>query len=80
MQLLSVQDHATVVDKGPIEARMEVDEANVYVHKYLRDDAVPNVEWALDYWRGLRTATPTKNQNKCRLCEYREDCDEKIET
>ncbi|MGC9136701.1 PD-(D/E)XK nuclease family protein [Caldivirga sp.] len=31
-------------------------------------------EWAVDYWLGLRNATPSPSPGKCRVCDHRSHC------
>ncbi|WP_291999690.1 PD-(D/E)XK nuclease family protein [Caldivirga sp.] len=31
-------------------------------------------EWAVDYWLGLRNATPSPSPGKCRACDHRSHC------
>ncbi|MCL4519307.1 MAG: PD-(D/E)XK nuclease family protein [Thaumarchaeota archaeon] len=46
-----------------------------HIVDYDRKDSLNQVEWARDYWLGSRNAIPTKNENKCRACEYGNLCD-----
>lgn len=64
-----------VVKNGPKEATIALGEANIYIHQYHPVDAQVDIDWTLDYWRGTREAIPTRNPNKCRSCEYLDQCD-----
>ena len=46
----------------------------VFVFPYARAEAKDAVAWAQDYWLGNRNPIPTKNESKCRACEYRDWC------
>ncbi|NIQ06712.1 MAG: hypothetical protein GWO20_13575 [Candidatus Korarchaeota archaeon] len=41
-----------------------------------RDQALKELAWATEYWWGTREAIPTRNTNKCKVCEYKE-CERK---
>jgi CRISPR/Cas system-associated exonuclease Cas4 (RecB family) len=56
------------------EASFEVDGVHVYVYEYNQPEAVMDLDWALDYWRGSRAVEPVDNQVKCRNCEYQQKC------
>jgi len=62
------------VKNGPQEARLEMKEASVYIHPYRSGDADQDITWASDFWKGAREAIPTMNKNKCRSCEYKDNC------
>lgn len=62
------------VKNGPKEARLEMEEANVHIHPYRSADADQNVVWASGFWKGSREAIQTNNPNKCRSCEYKNNC------
>ncbi|MHA2405467.1 MAG: hypothetical protein ACXACH_01795 [Candidatus Hermodarchaeia archaeon] len=64
-----------MVKNGPKEATITLGEANIYIHQYHPVDAQVDIDWTLDYWRGTREAIPTRNANKCRSCEYLDQCD-----
>ncbi len=59
---------------GSGEASFEVDGVHVYVYEYSQLAAMRDLDWALEYWRGSRDAAPVDNQEKCRSCEYLEEC------
>lgn len=63
-----------VLKNYPKENRLEVDGVNVYIYPYHPEDAEKDIDWALDFGKGVREAIPTKNPNKCKKCEYSEDC------
>jgi hypothetical protein len=62
------------VRNGPKEARLEMEEANVHIHPYRSADADQAVFWASGFWKEVREAIPTNNPNKCRSCEYKNNC------
>lgn len=41
-----------------------------------REQALKELEWATEYWQGNRDPKPTRNTNKCKVCEY-EECERK---
>ncbi len=43
-------------------------------YSYNREDALKDLGWAKDYWLNKREPIPTKRQNKCLACEYRNVC------
>lgn len=49
-------------------------QVRIHLLKYDRQDALKDVVWAKDYWVMKREAIPTKNQSKCRACEFNTDC------
>jgi hypothetical protein len=65
---------STVADNGAKEARLEVNGSSVYVCKFNHEKAERDLDWALRFWRGERSATPADNLNKCRNCEFTQLC------
>jgi len=54
-----------------VEARYGM---KVFVFPYASAEAKDAVMWAQGYWLGNRKPIPTKNESKCRACEYRDWC------
>jgi hypothetical protein len=69
---------STVIDDGLNESVLKVDGAAVYVCKYDRIVSEHDLDWALGFWKGTRSALPTENMNKCRNCEYNALCDRAV--
>jgi hypothetical protein len=63
-----------VNENGPGEASLVVGDAHVYLYEYNQPAAERDIDWALDYWMGVRGAAPVDNPAKCRGCEYRDKC------
>jgi CRISPR/Cas system-associated exonuclease Cas4 (RecB family) len=49
-------------------------QVKIHLLNYDRQDALRDVMWAKGYWLMKREAIPTKNQSKCRACEFNADC------
>jgi hypothetical protein len=56
------------------ESSFEVGGANIYIYEYVQPEAVRDLDWALEYWKEAREATPVDNPAKCRSCEYLKEC------
>lgn len=56
------------------EYRCDRGQAIARMYAYKREDAVKDINWALDYWMGRRQAIPTKKPNKCRACNRKDSC------
>jgi CRISPR/Cas system-associated exonuclease Cas4 (RecB family) len=63
-----------IIDNGPKEAVIQIEDATIHIHKYNRAAVENNLSWALEYWKQNREATPTNNPNKCTRCEYQTQC------
>jgi CRISPR/Cas system-associated exonuclease Cas4 (RecB family) len=61
-------------ENGLSEATLRVGGGYVYLYEFNLNEARNCIDWAIDYWNGEREAQPTDNPNKCRSCEYRENC------
>jgi hypothetical protein len=59
---------------GPQEGILNLDDAKVFLHKYVHEDAEKDINWALKFWKREREAIPSQNLNKCKVCEYFEKC------
>jgi CRISPR/Cas system-associated exonuclease Cas4 (RecB family) len=64
----------TVVTNRSKIALHSIDGAKIYVNKFNRACAEMDLQWALAYWKQIREAKPTTNQNKCTKCEYQTQC------
>jgi len=47
---------------------------SIFWFPYDRNDALKDLAWAKDYWLERREPQPTKNPNKCKTCEYAQNC------
>ena len=63
-----------VKENGPKNAIMPVEKAVIYLNKFDEQTAKSSLDWAIQFWKKQREATSTKNPNKCRVCEYEEEC------
>jgi hypothetical protein len=63
---------------GSGEASFEVNGVHVYIYEYSQSEAVMDLDWALEYWRGARDAASVDNQAKCISCEYQEKCPDNL--
>jgi CRISPR/Cas system-associated exonuclease Cas4 (RecB family) len=59
---------------GPQNAILPIENAVIYLNKFDEQTAKASLEWAIQFWKKQREATSTTNQNKCRICEYQEEC------
>jgi len=63
-----------VIQNGTKEAILKIENAGIHFHKFNQKDAEKALDWATEFWKKSREAIPTTNLNKCRGCEYIEDC------
>jgi CRISPR/Cas system-associated exonuclease Cas4 (RecB family) len=63
-----------VKKNGPENAILPIENAVIYVNKFDEEVAQSSLEWALKFWKGQREAISTTNPNKCRNCEYKQEC------
>jgi len=63
-----------VKKNGLKKAILPIENAIVYLNKFDEQEAKSSLEWAIQFWKKQREATSTTNPNKCRVCEYEEDC------
>lgn len=47
---------------------------SIFCFPYSRDDALEALRWAKGYWLGDRDAVPTRKPEKCRACDFAENC------
>jgi hypothetical protein len=67
-----------VKKNGPKNAILPIENAVIYVNRFDEKAAQSSLEWALQFWKKQREATPTTNPNKCRNCEYKQECKKMI--
>ena len=77
-QELSKKIFEAVIKNGFKETKIEVEEATIHVFRYLSESAEEEIDWALDLWKGIREAIPTQNPNKCKSCEYLNECSSSV--
>ena len=77
-QNLSKKIFESVIKSVLKETKIEVEEANIYVFQYLSENAKEEIDWALDFWKGMRGAIPTQNPDKCISCEYLKECSSSV--
>jgi hypothetical protein len=63
-----------VMKNGLSKAVLSVENAVVYLNKFDEQEACASLDWAIDFWKGKRDGIQTTNPNKCRVCEYYEQC------
>jgi hypothetical protein len=63
-----------VMKNGLKKAVLPIENAVIYINKFDDQEAVSSLEWAIQFWKGQREAISTTNRNKCRVCEYEEEC------
>ena len=63
-----------IIENGPKDAVIQIEDATIHIHKYNRVNVENNLTWAIEYWKQNREATPTSNQKKCSRCEYQTQC------
>lgn len=56
------------------EAVIPIENAVIYLRKFNSEEAELSLDWAIEFWKGQREPIPTTNPNKCRTCEYTEEC------
>ena len=59
---------------GSQKTILQIDNAVIYFNKFDEQDAKASLEWAIQFWKGQREAISTNNPNKCRICEYHQQC------
>jgi CRISPR/Cas system-associated exonuclease Cas4 (RecB family) len=73
---LNLRDNVVeaVKKNGFKNAILPIENAVIYLNRFDEEAAKSSLEWALQYWKGQREAISTTNPNKCRNCEYKEEC------
>ena len=59
---------------GLKKAILPIENAVIYLNKFNQEEAESSLDWAIQFWKNQREAIPTTNPNKCRACEYSEEC------
>ena len=54
-----------VCDRGDTKA---------FTYPFEKEKIIGDLDWALAFWLNKRSAVPTKNPAKCRVCEYSQMC------
>ena len=67
-----------VMKNGLKKTILPIDNAVIYLNKFDSEEAKTSVDWAIQFWKAQREAISTSNRNKCRVCEYEEECKELI--
>ncbi len=65
---------AAIGKNGLKDEEIEIEKAKIYLHKYDREAAEKDLDWAVKFWKKERDALPTANSNKCRICNYFAEC------
>jgi len=63
-----------VMKNGLKKAILPIENAVVYLNKFDEQEAQSSLDWAMEFWKCQREAISTTNLNKCRICEFREEC------
>ena len=63
-----------VMKNGLKKAILPIENAVIHLNKFDEQEAESSLEWAIEFWKGQREAISTTNRNKCRICEYQEEC------
>lgn len=58
----------------PKNTVIPIENAVIYFNKFDEQQAKASLEWALKFWKKQREAISTINPNKCRICEYEQNC------
>jgi hypothetical protein len=72
---LKVRVVDTILKNRRKETVLTTENAVIYLKKFNPNEAEQNLDWAIELWKEQREAIPTRNQNKCRSCEYKTECD-----
>jgi len=64
----------TIRKNGLKKAILTTEKAVIYLNKFDPQEAESSLDWAIQFWKNQREAIPTSNTNKCRTCEYKEEC------
>ena len=60
--------------KGETKKLEQIYPLKFFVKPHDPSEAEGSVRWAQDYWLQKREPIPTKNQFKCKVCEYNDQC------
>jgi CRISPR/Cas system-associated exonuclease Cas4 (RecB family) len=64
----------TILKSTLTEAVLTTENAVIYLKKFDAEEAELSLDWAIEFWKNQREAIQTRNPNKCRSCEYTEEC------
>lgn len=62
-------------ENGLKNSIIPIENAVIYLNKFDKQTAESSLDWAIQFWKSQREATPTTNQRKCLVCEYKEKCE-----
>jgi CRISPR/Cas system-associated exonuclease Cas4 (RecB family) len=68
-----------IFKEGFEESILSIDDAIVHFSKFHPSEAQESLQWAIEFWKQKRAATPTANLNKCANCEYQTQCQHLIQ-
>jgi CRISPR/Cas system-associated exonuclease Cas4 (RecB family) len=63
-----------IFKRGFEESILSTDDTIIHLCKYHPSEAQESLQWAIQFWKQKRAATPTTNPNKCAKCEYQTQC------
>ncbi len=63
-----------VLKNGQKEAVLTTENAVIHLKEFDPEETELSLDWAIEFWKKQREAIPTSNPNKCRSCEYNEEC------
>ncbi len=63
-----------IFKKGFEESILSTDDIIIHFCKFYSSEAQESLQWAIEFWKQKRAATPTTNPNKCGKCEYQTQC------
>jgi CRISPR/Cas system-associated exonuclease Cas4 (RecB family) len=63
-----------IFKKGFEESILSTDDTIIHFCKFHPSEAQESLQWAIEYWKQKRNASPTSNPNKCSNCEYQTQC------
>jgi len=67
-----------IMKNGPKEAVLKIENGTIYFHKFNKEAAEKDLDWAIEYWQNSRKAKSTSNMNKCKNCVYKVECQKSI--
>ena len=63
-----------IMTNGLKKAILPIENAIIYLNKFDEKEAESSLDWAIQFWKAQREAIKATNRNKCRVCEYEEEC------
>ena len=64
-----------ITENGPKNSIIPIENAVIYLNKFDEQAAASSLDWAIQFWKNQREATPTTNHRKCAVCEYKDQCE-----